>query len=223
MSRIIAFEGIDGSGKTTQVELLRDHLRARGHRVAERSFPVYDSFFGRHIGQALSATRGASATNIDPQSMALWYALDRWHDRESHRAAYADADYLLLNRYSLSNVVYQSLRAGDPDAMAAWVDTLEHDVLALPRPDVYVILETPLAEARDNVSRKGQRDYVEQSHDVYEADGSLQSRASAAYLAMAERRSDIAIVRSHERGRLLEPRTIFEAVLGALRARDIID
>jgi hypothetical protein len=105
--RILAIEGIDGAGKETQAELLRDRLVGRGWSVRMLSFPVYSSFFGQSIRQLLDGQLGAgdvSADAVDPRSMALWYALDRWEafrDPDLRRAgSAAREDCLLLNRSS---------------------------------------------------------------------------------------------------------------------------
>ena len=76
-TRIIAIEGIDGSGKGVQYRLLRDALLARGYTVETRDFPAYESFFGQEIGKLLSGAEGTRADEVDGKSMALWFALDR--------------------------------------------------------------------------------------------------------------------------------------------------
>ena len=57
-TKIIAIEGIDGSGKGVQYQLLRNALCARGYSVATRDFPAYDSFFGQEIGKLLAGSSG---------------------------------------------------------------------------------------------------------------------------------------------------------------------
>lgn len=104
----VAIEGIDGAGKATQTELLRARLVSSGFSVGVRSFPVYESFFGSTIRQLLDGRLPHSAETVDPCSMALWYALDRWEAvRALDRTEY---DWLILNRFTLSNAVYQSAR-----------------------------------------------------------------------------------------------------------------
>ena len=125
MTKILAFEGIDGTGKSVQMERLRARLTGEGKRVMTLSFPVYDSFFGQEVGALLSGRDGVTADTVDGKSMALWYALDRF---EAVMALdYSGADVLLINRYVLSNAVYQSIRdrdLGKPDVLD-FVMTLE--------------------------------------------------------------------------------------------------
>ena len=221
-TRIIAIEGIDGSGKGVQYRLLRDELHKLGYTVATRDFPAYDSFFGREIGKLLSGAEGTRADEVDGKSMALWFALDRF---ESFRD-YVDgaADILILNRYVLSNAVYQSIRdvdLGKPD-IADWVFDLEYNHLGLPRPDVNLVFSIAPAEAEANVCKKGFRDYVGMGRDVYESSHNIQARAMAQYLAYAARYDDIAVIHCMAEGRLLPIEAIGTAVLAALRARRII-
>ena len=145
-SRIIAIEGIDASGKSTQTHLLADHLRADGVTVEVRSFPRYESFFGRQIRALLDGAGDPgdiTADTLDPRSMALWFAMDRW---QSFTLS-SQCDVLLLNRYTLSNAVYQAARAdaergrSEGDELFAWILELEHTVLGLPHPQLTVVLD----------------------------------------------------------------------------------
>lgn len=130
-TRIIAIEGIDGCGKTVQFDLLKSRLESMGFTVATRSFPIYESFFGAQVGKYLSNKEGVSAIDVDNKSMALWFALDRWESFVDYKDD--ETDFLLINRYVLSNAVYQSIRAGDTD-IADWVLELEYEHFRLPHP-----------------------------------------------------------------------------------------
>ena len=77
-TKIIAFEGIDGTGKSVQMEQLRTRLEQRGLTVGVLSFPDYDSFFGGCVGRYLTKKDGVSASDVDQRSMALWFAMDPW-------------------------------------------------------------------------------------------------------------------------------------------------
>ena len=214
-TKIIAFEGIDGTGKSVLMEALRQRLEERGLSVGVLSFPDYDSFFGGCVGRYLTKRDGVSASDVDQRSMALWFAMDRW-------AAFRDFDYrpydvLLINRYVLSNAVYQSIRDRDVDRpdILDFVLELEHGQLRLPRPDLYLILDVDLSAAQNNVTKKGYREYVGDEKDEYEKQDAIQLRARAKYLAFGERLDGVQVIPCMEDGALLPIETIAQRVYAA--------
>lgn len=191
---LVAIEGLDGAGKTTQVSMLADALSA-DRKVEVVSFPRYDTFFGREVRRLLDGDGdgGSSAQTVEPRSMALWYALDRisWA-RERFGSTKPTAELaagpatdrdtvVLLNRYSLSNAVYQSARPGASPDLFDWVLRMEHDELGLPRPDVTLLLDVSPTVSRRRVADRGDRD-----GDVYERSQSLLERVRDGYHAAAE-------------------------------------
>ena len=216
-TKIIAIEGIDGTGKTVQLEQLKRRLEGRGLTVGVLSFPVYDSFFGGCVGRYLTKKDGVSASDVDQRSMALWFAMDRW-------AAFRDFDYsrfdvLLINRYVLSNAVYQSIRDRDVDKpdILDFVLALEHEQLGLPRPDLYLILDVDLLAAQSNVSKKGFRDYVGDEKDEYEKQDSIQIRAREKYLAFGERLPEARVIPCMADGELLSIEAVADRVYEAAK------
>ena len=202
MTRIIAFEGIDGTGKSVQMKLLASKLAARKLEVKTLSFPDYRSFFGAEVGKLLTGKEGVRADTVDGKSMALWFALDRFEAFKGFD--YSDADALLINRYVLSNAVYQSIRdcdLGRPDLLD-FVLELEHGHFALPRPDAYIVLDMNPASASDNVAKKGFRDYAGNARDVYESIPTIQRRAREKYQEYARRLHNVFFVPCMEDGHL---------------------
>lgn len=194
MTKIIAFEGIDGTGKTVQMERLAERLTADGYRVLTLSFPMYDTFFGSLVGRYLTAKDGVAANTVDGKSMAVWFALDRF---EAFKGLdYSGYDVLLINRYVLSNAVYQSIRDCDLDKpdLLDFCLTLEHEHFGIPRADLHLVLDMDLEEAAGNVDKKGFRDYVGNARDVYESIDAIQLRARKKYREYAERMDSIAFV-----------------------------
>ena len=195
-TRFIAFEGLDGAGKTTQLELLRAALAARGEDVSVYSFPSYDDFFGREVGTLLAGESGRSAAELDPRSTALWYALDRWEVFGRRPPASA---ICLLNRWSLSNAAYQSARVDDEQAAAElyeWILELEHRVLGLPRPELTLYFDVAANLAVERAEhREGSRGA---RPDVYERSHSLQGRVRNAYLAAAQTSPGLVVFQGHD-------------------------
>lgn len=221
-TKIITIEGIDGCGKTVQIELLQNALIDLGYSVAQRSYPVYESFFGKQIGKYLSGADEIRATDVDRFSMALWFALDRVDDFKDY--VDGQTDFLIINRYVLSNAVYQSIRdcdIGKPD-IVDWVFELEYGRFGLPRPILNLFFDVDTDCARHNVDKKGFRNYIGTGRDVYENSSSIQYRARAKYLEIAERFDDIAIIGCTENGVMLPRETIAEKVLFTLHERKII-
>lgn len=215
-TKIIAFEGIDGTGKSVQMEALRARLEQRGLKVGVLSFPDYGSFFGGCVGRYLTKKDGVSASDVDQRSMALWFAMDRWAAFQGFD--YSGFDVLLINRYVLSNAVYQSIRDRDVDKpdILDFVLTLEHDQLSLPRPDLYLILDVDLSAAQNNVTKKGYRDYVGDEKDEYEKQDSIQLRAREKYLSFGERLPNVKVIPCMEDGALLPIEIIADRVFAAV-------
>ena len=218
MTKIIAFEGIDGTGKTVQLQRLYERLTADGRlRVLTISFPMYDTFFGSEVGRLLSGSGGVRANEVDQRSMALWYALDRFEAFQTFD--FSGADVLLINRYILSNAVYQSVRErdlGKPDLLD-YVVELEYGHFGIPKADLHIVLDMNPEIASENVGKKGFRDYVGNQADIYEALPDIQKRARAKYIEYADRMPGISVIPCMEANRLKSIE-----VIGAL-VDDIVD
>ena len=105
--KLIAVEGIDGSGKQTQVRLLARALESRGRQVLSTGFPHYDSWFGKMVGQFLNGDFGP-LDSVDPHFTALLYAGDRFECKRPIVAALESGGVVLADRYVGSNLAHQS-------------------------------------------------------------------------------------------------------------------
>lgn len=179
---IIAIEGIDGAGKNTLVTALTDSLRARGLIVEKMTFPAYrQTIFADFADQALHGQLGDTAESA--WAMALLFALDRKDRREAIAQAERDSDILIIDRYVASNAAYSFARTGDR-AIVDWIERTEFSEFGLPTPDLQVCLATPVEVAADR-ARSRERSDASRVCDVYEKDGSLQSRTLSAYSDLA--------------------------------------
>lgn len=169
--RLIAVEGIDGSGKGTQCGLLLEALCGSGVAAELFQFPRYgSSFFGAEVGRYLHGEYG-QLLDVHPKFSALLYALDRFEGREQLLAALAAGKTVICDRYTPSNVAHQSARTdvarrGD---MASWIEHVEYRVLGLPRPDIVFLLESTVHISQSLVGLKDKRSYTDRTHDIQEA------------------------------------------------------
>ncbi|HEY2822595.1 MAG TPA: hypothetical protein VGJ06_16230 [Candidatus Acidoferrum sp.] len=168
--RLIAIEGIDGSGKGTQLELLQKALRARGVAVHATNFPHYQSWFGTMVGQFLNGKFGA-LESVDPHFAALLYAGDRFEAKRELTDALAQGKLVLADRYIASNLAHQTgrLPTAERADFIAWLEHLEYDIYGLPREDRVIYLRVPPAQAQALVSKKAARSYTTAKQDIQES------------------------------------------------------
>lgn len=141
----IVIEGSDGSGKATQLNLLKERLKAIGYDVAEFDFPRYSQDSSYFVRQYLEGAYG-QATKLSPYTASLFYALDRFEASRSIKKALREGKIVLSNRYVGSNMAHQGAKFEDPVEQRGffiWEDNLEFELLGIPRPDVSFFLRVP--------------------------------------------------------------------------------
>ena len=186
---LIAIEGIDGSGKGTQAARVVETATARGHSVASFSFPLYDGNpFSRAVADYLNGEFGG-ADEVHPELAALLYAGDRFHARPQLVAALAESDLVVCDRYVASNAAHQGAKlSGEARSrLLAWLEEVEYGEFALPRPELVVLLDAPVALARELVGRKAARGYTTLEADIHEADAEHSGATREVYLELAQR------------------------------------
>ncbi|MEO5768902.1 MAG: dTMP kinase [Polyangia bacterium] len=176
----VVLEGIDGSGTTTQLDRLVEHLRERGRQaVATRepsTGPIGRLLREILLGQHAVPMPAGGASPVDGRAMALLFAADRRDHlgREVEPALTNGAD-VVSDRYILSSLAYQAV-----EAERQWVETLAD---GLRRPDLTILLDVPIAVAAER-RRRAQR-----ATERYDADGTLE-RVAENYRRLAVRGGD---------------------------------
>jgi dTMP kinase len=161
---LIAFEGLDQSGKQTQAESLRDHLTARGRVCQLLSFPDYTTHLGSEISKALHGER-----DYPPDVLQLLYVANRGEKRAAIESWIAQGVVVICDRYIASSIAY-----GDAhDIDATWLTEIQR---FLPPPDLTILLDIAPETA---VGRKAQ------ARDRFERDLELLSRVRASYRRQA--------------------------------------
>ncbi|MGC0772922.1 MAG: hypothetical protein WB543_08300 [Candidatus Acidiferrum sp.] len=204
--KLIALEGIDGSGKRTQVDLLEKALVANGHAVYSTGFPQYDSWFGKMVGQFLNGDFGALET-VDPHFSALLYAGDRFEAKFRLDTALNQGKIVLADRYIGSNLAHQvaRARAEDRPAFVSWIEHLEYNIYNLPRETLVLYLRVPPRQAQELVARKSARSYTKVKKDLQEASLGHLEDAAAMYDQLARRPNWATISCFDEERRAMRP------------------
>ncbi|MGH9736275.1 MAG: thymidylate kinase [Candidatus Acidiferrales bacterium] len=225
--KIIVLEGIDGSGKRTQIEMLSRAIGTRRIPHACLSFPRYDRFFGKLVAQFLNGEFGPLA-DVDPHFSALLYAGDRLESKPELEAALAAGKILLADRYIGSNLAHQGARvpAQKRAAFLRWLKQLEYDVYGLPREDMVIYLRVPIGEAHRLVGKKAARQYTKRKRDLQESNLVHLRQASALYDRLACQPNWICIDCADKTARrgpatasLQTPEAIHQEILEAIDAR----
>ena len=177
---IIAIEGIDGAGKNTLVQHLREELDIP---VRVLAFPRYEESIHAQLAQEALYGRMGDLTS-SAYAMATLFALDRHGAKEQLLAAADSPELLILDRYVASNAAYSAARLAD-DSVMDWVFDLEFGRLGLPKPQLQIYLATDVEVAADRASSRSAQD-ASREKDEYEKDGNLQAETAAAYGRLAE-------------------------------------
>src|ERR1700677_1576459 len=219
--KFIVLEGIDGSGKRTQLEMLVRAFASRGVACSQISFPRYDGFFGKMAGQYLNGDFG-SLEAVDPHFSALLYAGDRFEAKPRIESDLASGQTVVADRYIGSNLAHQSARV-PPDKRAEflqWLNQLEYQVYALPAEDLVIYLRVPPAEAHRLVGEKAARDYTKLRHDIHESDLAHLQATSEVYDQLARQPNWLKIECYDAAARALRaPESIHQDILAAVQAR----
>ena len=165
MGHLIAFEGLDQSGKQTQAELLRDRLKQEGRKARLMSFPDYGTSIGEEIARALAGER-----DYEPDVMQLLYVANRY-ERKADLQRWIDGGLILVcDRYTASSVAYGEAQGLDP----AWLSDMQR---FLPAAALTIMLDIApeTAVKRKSVDR-----------DKYERDLALQGRVRDSYHRQAK-------------------------------------
>jgi dTMP kinase len=219
--KLIALEGIDGSGKRTQLDLLAHALEARGLSLMRIAFPRYESSFGKLAGRYLNGDFGPLET-VDPHLSALLYAGDRFEARSEIESALAAGKIVLADRYIGSNLAHQSERISPElrDEFLAWLKHVEYGIYGLPVEDLVVYLRIPAPEAYRLIGLKAPRTYTSLRHDILEADVTHLEQTAGIYDRLATEPNWVRIDCTNlASGILYSPEEIHRAVLNAVESR----
>lgn len=170
--RLIVIEGAsDGIGKTTQIKLLTDHLKADKVKLTSHHFPTYYAYQGKGVEKYLAGDYGKPG-DLSPYFINNLYAYDRavtWQVKL--KSAFEKGDTILLDRYTTSSLIYQSALITDKTEKKAFLDYVsdfEYKKLGIREPDQVIFLHAPLELVTKMRAAREHNDGVEK--DIHETD-----------------------------------------------------
>jgi dTMP kinase len=162
---LIAFEGLDQSGKQTQAERLKAEVETRGRSAVLLAFPAYETRIGKEIHDALHGERGYA-----PDVMQLLYVANRYEKKPEIEQLKTDGAVIICDRYLASSIAYGEAQGLD----GVWLREVQR---YLPSPDLTILLDIApgTAAGRKTTNR-----------DKYERDLAMLSRVRESYRRQAE-------------------------------------
>ncbi len=216
--KLIVIDGIDGSGKSTQIDLLIKKMKEDGLKVKMIHFPHYENFFGGFIGHCLSE-QYYNFLDTHPKIVSVLYAADRWESSEGIKKMLDGGVTVVLDRYVSANQIHQGGKIKSTkkrNDFMKWLDQMEYKVFKIPRPDITLYLDLPtkivlgLLKKRD--SSKIKRKYLKKKKDVHEADVNFLINSRKSALKLSTEIPNFIKIECSEKGKILSREKIHDMV-----------
>lgn len=223
--RLVVIDGIDGSGKATQIKRLSRVLCQRGIKFKTVDFPRYDvSFYGELIGRFLRGEFG-DWSQVSPYLASVVYAADRTLAREQLYDWLRAGNLVIANRYVSANA-HQAARlpAEAQEDFWRWVLEMEYRVNRIPREDLTIFIHVPADLAIKLTAKKSARGYLKsETKDIPEKNTAHQKEAEKVFLQWAKEMPHwVKIEGVDKKNKLLSPVAVQRQILSLLEKRGII-
>lgn len=168
----IVIDGIDGSGKWTQVDIISQRLLSEWKKVKILDYPRYGETSAFMVEKYLNGEYG---TNISPKLASLFFAIDRFDSLHNSKEDFSQYDYIIANRYVSSNMIHQASQIKDENeffTFLSWLHELEFEICGIPQPDKVFFLNAPPEVTQKLILQKQERAYLKhwKKMDILEAD-----------------------------------------------------
>ncbi|HKK66658.1 MAG TPA: dTMP kinase [Bacteroidales bacterium] len=228
--KFLVIEGLDGSGKSTQVNMLRNWLEMKDVSHEYIHFPrTHTPVYGELIAKFLRGDLGEN-DDVNPYLVALLFAGDQGDAAELINRWRKDNKFVLVDRYVYSNIAYQCAKFDNPAEqmnLMNWILRTEFDYFTIPKPDMSLFLNVPLSfvESRLSQNRQGtERDYLNGKGDIHEADMRFQVTVRNMYKLIAKREEGLQMLDcSDDDGNMMKADEIFDKMITLLKNQKIVD
>ncbi len=186
MRKLIIIEGLDGSGKSTQVQLLENYFNKNEINYRKIKLPDYDSPSSTLVKMYLGGEFGKAAADVNAYAASAFYAVDRFASyRLNWGKDYENGTLILADRYATSNSIYQmeKIPESEWDVYLDWSADFEYGKIGIPKPDAVIYLDMPVEISQKLMTERYNGD--EGKKDVHEVNVAFleKCRKSALYTA----------------------------------------
>lgn len=187
---IIVIDGLDGSGKSTQFELVQGELSDKNLPVKAISFPDYDNPSSALVKMYLGGEFSKNAADVNAYAASSFYAVDRYASYKLYwEGDYKRGSLILASRYVTSNAIHQMVKLdkSEWDNYLAWLSDYEYEKLGLPRADRVIFLDMPIDISQKLLSERYSGD--ESKKDIHEGNLAYLKACREAALFSAKRQN----------------------------------
>ena len=182
--KLIVIEGLDGSGKSTQINLLAEEVKRRGLPYKQIKLPNYDGDSSALVKMYLAGTFGKNPEDVNAYAASAFYAVDRFASFKTiWKEDYENGSVILADRYTTSNAYHQMIKQPREnwDAYIEWLEDFEYNKIGIPKPDLVIYLDMPVEISQKLMTSRYEGN--ESKKDVHEANVSYLNacREAAAY------------------------------------------
>lgn len=205
--KIIVIDGTDGSGKTTQLHLLKEKLEADGLCVEIADFPQYNHKSAGMVEEYLSGKYGG-VDEVTPYQASIFYSVDRFDFSKQIKDWLSEGKIILCNRYTSSNMAHQGCKIENPlerKVFFNWLAELEHEILNIPRPDLCLILRVEAEISQKMAKERKREDWVGKTKDIHEDNLDHLKKAEKVYCEIAENNATYRLVNCTNDGKIMDP------------------
>lgn len=215
MGKLIVIEGLDGSGKATQAQLLYEYLLKESERVRKVSFPNYDSPSSSLIKMYLGGEFGTHADDVNAYAASSFFAVDRFASFKKDWENDYKNGIIIADRYTTSNAIHQCSKLPEEqwDRYISWLFEFEYELMGIPEPDMTIYLSVA-PEVSQRLLRE--RYQGEDKRDIHEKDIAYleKCRKAAAYCA---EKLGWKVVECCENGSMKSRADILNDILGVVK------
>ncbi len=222
----IVIEGLDGSGKSTQIKLIEEYFLKENLKTKFVHFPRTDSvIWGELISRFLRGELGDIDT-VNPYLIALIYAGDR-KDFALNILQWMEEGYMVIaDRYLYSNIAFQCAKISDnteKEKLSKWIKHLEYEYYRIPVPDLNLFLNVPFYFTQKSLGKRRygtDRTYLNGGVDIHEADLSFQEQVRDIYLWQVRDNEDFELIDcGDKKGNMLLPFNISELIIEKIKQK----